>query len=195
MKMTGAILLAALVIVCMAGTVAFTAGGTGQTGDTMMQTKVKLLNVTSPAFRDGDRIPVRYTADGDNMSPPLHWSGAPAGVAEYAVICEDPDAPRGTFDHWVIYGLPANYDHLDDGIRQSPVLDNGAMQGKNSMGTVGYTGPSPPPGKPHRYQFKVYALSARLDLPDGITKEELRKAMDGYVVAKGMITGLYGREK
>jgi Raf kinase inhibitor-like YbhB/YbcL family protein len=169
------------------------AAGIGQASDNMMRTKVTMLNVSSPAFGDGERIPVQYTADGDNMSPPLRWSGAPDGVVEYAVICEDPDAPRGTFTHWVIYGIPANYDHLDDGIMQISELDNRAMQGKNSAGGIGYTGPSPPPGKPHHYEFKVYALSAKLDLPAGITKEELRKAMEGYVLAKGMITGLYGR--
>jgi Raf kinase inhibitor-like YbhB/YbcL family protein len=186
MRIVGAALLAMLLI-------SVAAAGTGQASDNMMQTKVKMLNVTSPAFRDGDRIPVQFTADGDNMSPPLHWSRAPEGVAEYAVICEDPDAPRGTFTHWVMYRIPGNYDRLDEGVMQVAQLDNGAMQGKNSAGGIGYTGPSPPPGKPHRYQFKVYALSAKLDLPAGITKEELRMAMEGYVVAKGEVTGLYGR--
>jgi Raf kinase inhibitor-like YbhB/YbcL family protein len=167
--------------------------GQGQVSSHMMESKAKQLSVTSPAFRDGERIPVRYTADGDNMSPPLQWSGSPAGVSEYAVICEDPDAPGGTFTHWVIYGIPGSYDRLDAGVRQEVELDNGAMQGPNSDDTTGYTGPSPPPGKPHRYQFKVYALSAKLDLPAGITKDELQKAMSGYVVAQGTITGLYGR--
>ncbi|HUL61479.1 MAG TPA: YbhB/YbcL family Raf kinase inhibitor-like protein, partial [Methanocella sp.] len=187
------VVIAALALAGLAGIPQLSAADNGQVSHDMMQAKVMLLDVTSPAFKDGDRIPVKYTGDGDNMSPPLRWSGAPPGVSEYAIVCEDPDAPRGTYTHWVIYGIPGNYDHLDDGVMQVSELDNGAMQGKNSDEGIGYTGPSPPPGKPHRYEFKVYALSARLDLPSGITKEDLRRAMDGYVVAKGKLTGLYGR--
>ena len=152
-----------------------------------------LINVTSPAFADNGRIPVIYTADGDDMSPPLNWKGAPAGVVEYAVICEDPDAPGGTFTHWVIYGLPGSYDGIGEGVEQISELDNGAMQGVNSFGKIGYGGPSPPKGPPHHYIFTVYALSAKLDLPAGISKDDLRKAIQGYVLMDGKITGLYGR--
>jgi Raf kinase inhibitor-like YbhB/YbcL family protein len=164
----------------------------GQVND-MEKTTYCQLNVTSPAFKDNEWIPVKYTADGDNMSPPLHWSGMPQGVREYAIIADDPDAPHGTFTHWVIYGIPGSYDYLDDGIMQVSELDNGAMQGKNSMRTIGYTGPAPPKGKPHHYIFTVYALDAKLDLPAGITRDELRKAIQGHIMCEGKITGLYGR--
>jgi Raf kinase inhibitor-like YbhB/YbcL family protein len=193
MRIFIAVAMAALIMAGVAYACQTSATADVQVSDNMMQAKVKLLDVTSPAFGDNDRIPVRYTADGDDMSPPLRWQGAPEGVAEYAVICEDPDAPHGTFIHWVIYNIPGNYDHLDDGIMQVSELDNGAMQGKNSFGKFGYGGPAPPKGKPHRYEFKVYALGAKLDLPTGITRDELVKAMDGYVVAKGKLTGLYSR--
>ncbi len=193
MKIVCYVVIVALALAGLAGIPRLSAADHGQVNDDMMHAKVTQLYVTSPAFGDGGRVPVRYTADGDNTSPPLRWSRAPPGVVEYAIICEDPDAPRGTYTHWVIYGIPGSYDHLDEGVTQVSELDNGAMQGKNSDEGIGYTGPSPPPGKPHRYEFKVYALSARLDLPAGINKEDLRKAMDGYVVAKGKLTGLYSR--
>ena len=134
MRIVIAVALAALMIMGMAYAQQPPATDNAQVSENMMESKVKLLDVTSPAFKDNDRIPVKYTADGDDMSPPLRWQGAPEGVAEYAVICEDPDAPGGTFTHWVIYNIPAGYDHLDDGVMQVSELDNGAMQGKNSFG-------------------------------------------------------------
>ncbi len=193
MRIVIAVALAALMIVSMAYAQRPPATDNAKVSENMMESKVKLLEVTSPAFEDNDRIPVRYTADGDDMSPPLRWQGAPEGVAEYAVICEDPDAPGGIFTHWVIYNIPAGYDHLDDGIMQVSELDNGAMQGKNSFGKIGYGGPSPPKGKPHHYIFTVYELDAKLDLPAEITKDELRKAMEGHIISQGKLTGLYGR--
>src|SRR5512138_1073801 len=102
------------------------------------------MDLTSPAFREGERIPVKFTADGDDISPPLRWSGVPEGTAGFAIICDDPDAPGDTFTHWVIYRLPPGNDHLNEGIRQEPELDNGAVQGKNSFGNIGYGGPAPP---------------------------------------------------
>jgi Raf kinase inhibitor-like YbhB/YbcL family protein len=165
----------------------------GQVNDDMEKMTYSRLDVTSPAFKDNQRIPVKYTADGDDMSPPLKWADRPEGVTEYALIVEDPDAPGGTFTHWVIYGIPGSYDHLDDGVPQVEELDNGAMQGPNSMGKIGYMGPSPPKGKPHRYIFTLYALDAKLDLPAGITKEELRNAMQGHIISEGKVTGIYGR--
>jgi Raf kinase inhibitor-like YbhB/YbcL family protein len=157
-----------------------------------MALQVQLIDVTSPAFRNGDRIPVKYTADGDDMSPPLNWPQV-SGVSEWALICEDPDAPSGTFVHWVMYNIPSGYTGLPDGITQDSELDDGSMQGKNSLGKIGYTGPSPPPGKPHHYNFKVYALDVKMDLPPGITSRELLEAMEGHVIAEGVLTGMYGR--
>lgn len=169
-----------------------TAADMWQVSDDMIQTIIQ-MDVTSPAFKNGERIPVIYTADGKDMSPPLRWSGGPEGVAEFAIICDDPDAPGNTFTHWVIYRIPGSYDRLDEGIRQEPELDNGAMQGTNSFGNTGYGGPAPPKGNPHRYIFTVYALDAKLNLPPGITKQELQEAMQGHVIGMGKLIGLYGR--
>lgn len=151
------------------------------------------LKVTSGAFRDGEMIPVKYTGDGDDASPPLAWSGAPANVSEFALICDDPDAPMGTFTHWVIYGIPGNVSGLSEGVPQVEVLDNGATQGKNGFGKIGYGGPAPPAGSPHRYRFHVYALDSKLDLPSGISKGDLLKAIKGHVIAEGELAGKYRR--
>ena len=150
------------------------------------------LEVTSPAFKDGERIPVKYTADGDDMSPPLSWSRA-ENVSEYVLICDDPDAPGGTFTHWIMYNIPSGFTSLPAGVRQEEEPDYGAIQTKNSMGNVGYNGPSPPPGKPHHYIFKLYALDAKLNLTPGMTKNQLLTAMKGHVIAEGNLTGMYGR--
>lgn len=193
MKIVIAVAIAALVIAGMAYGQLSSAMDNGEVSENMMEPKVEQLYLTSPAFRDNDRIPARYTGDGDDMSPPLQWSHAPEGVAEYAVICEDPDAPGGTFIHWVMYNIPPGYDRLDEGIRQEAELDNGAMQGRNDFGNIGYGGPAPPKGKPHHYEFTVYALGEKLNLPPGIARDELVRAMEGHVMAKGKVTGLYGR--
>ncbi len=151
------------------------------------------LLVISPTFQENDRIPVRFTDDGENLSPPLIWANAPRGVCEYSIVCVDQDAPDGDFTHWVIYHIPGSMDHLDEGVRHFSELDNGAMQGKNNYGDTGFRGPSPPIGKIHRYVFTVYALDDRLDVPAGVSKDMLIKAMQGHVLAQGKITGLYGR--
>ena len=160
--------------------------------DDKMAVQVTLINVTSPAFDQGDRIPVKYTADGVDMSPPLNWPHV-REVSKWALICEDPDAPSGTFTHWVMYNIPGSYTGLPDGVTQQEELSDGSMQGRNSFGKIGYNGPAPPPGKPHHYNFRVYGLDAHLDLPPGITKNELETAMKGHVIAEGTLTGLYGR--
>lgn len=151
------------------------------------------LEVTSTAFRNGDAIPKPYTADGQDISPPLKWADPPSGTRSLAVICEDPDAPRGTFTHWLLFNLPADARELSDNILNEKTLPNGARQGANDFGKIGYGGPSPPPGKPHRYFFKLYALDQMLDLPVGSTKGQLRDAMKGHVLAEGDLLGVYGR--
>lgn len=158
-----------------------------------MARQVTAMDVTSPAFQDGGRIPVKYTADGDDMSPAINWSHAPEGTGQFVLICDDPDAPSGTFTHWVIYGIYGNKTGLPEGVPQIEELDDRSMQGVNSFGKIGYGGPAPPKGKPHRYIFKLYALDARMDLPAGIAKDKLLKAMEGHVIAEGTLTGLYGR--
>src|SRR5437762_6437024 len=111
------------------------------------------LELTSTAFKEGDTIPKQYTGDGTNAPPPLKWADPPAGTKSFALICEDPDAPRGTFTHWVMWNLPAEARELGEG-----APPGGAIQGKNDFGKIGYGGPAPPPGKPHRYVFRLDAL-------------------------------------
>lgn len=152
------------------------------------------LKVTSTAFENGQRIPAKYTGDGEDISPPLSWSGLPAGTKNIAVICDDPDAPRGTFVHWVLYGLPAKEQGLPEGVPRTETLSNGAVHGTNDFGRYGYIGPSPPQGDPpHHYHFRVYALSAPLGLQPGATRAEVDIAMKGKILAQGELIGTYGR--
>jgi Raf kinase inhibitor-like YbhB/YbcL family protein len=154
---------------------------------------VAKLQVTSSAFSQGEAIPVKYTKDGEDHSPPLVWSMPPGGTASVAVICDDPDAPRGTWVHWVLFNLPGDQRSLDEGIPAKGALADGSLQGKNDFGDLGYGGPSPPPGKPHRYFFKVYALDTRLALREGATKDQLLAAMRGHVLSDGELMGTYQR--
>lgn len=153
------------------------------------------FQLTSDAFREGESIPANYTADGANRSPPLAWSGQPAGTASLALICDDPDAPRGTWVHWVLFNLPGDSVKLAEHIPSSGLLASGARQGKNDFGRIGYGGPSPPPGKTHRYFFKLYALDATLDLPAGASKDDLLAAIRGRLLAEAQLLGVYQRSK
>ena len=154
----------------------------------------KTIPMSSAAFGDGGLIPREYTADGRNDSPPLEWGDPPPAARSFALICDDPDAPRGTFVHWVLYNLPADLRHVGPALPQSPTLPNGARQGTNSFGRLGYGGPSPPPGPQHRYQFKLYALDTVVPLDTGATKDQLLEAMRGHTLAEGILTGMYGRK-
>jgi Raf kinase inhibitor-like YbhB/YbcL family protein len=151
------------------------------------------IEIHSPAFADGQTMPVDLTADGRNVSPQLKWGKLPADIQSLALICEDPDAPRGTFTHWVLYNLPADLRELSEGMPAEFVHPKGGIQGNNDFGKLGYGGPAPPPGKPHRYFFKLYALDAQLDLKLGATKHQLLEAIRGHIVAEGQTVGLYGR--
>jgi Raf kinase inhibitor-like YbhB/YbcL family protein len=151
------------------------------------------IQLTSPAFREGETIPKQYTADGDDRSPPLSWGEPPAGTQSFALIADDPDAPRGTWVHWVLFDLPATERGLGEGVAAAETLPNAAKQGKNDFRKVGYGGPSPPPGKPHRYFFKLYALDRKLDLHSGVTRAQVESAMKGHVLAEGQLMGKYGR--
>jgi Raf kinase inhibitor-like YbhB/YbcL family protein len=151
------------------------------------------IDITSTAFGEGETIPKPHTGDGADTSPPLRWGEPPAGTRSFALICDDPDAPRGTWVHWVIFNLPADLRGLDAGVPTQETLTNGANQGKNDFGNLGYGGPAPPRGKPHRYFFKLYALDALLELSAGATKEQLVAAMKGHVLAEGQLMGRYGR--
>lgn len=151
------------------------------------------IEVTSTAFQEGTAIPQQYTGDGADQSPPLKWSEPPAGTKSIALICDDPDAPHGTWVHWVLYNLPPDIRELDEGVPTTEKLASGAKQGKNDFGNIGYGGPAPPKGKPHRYFFKPYALSEELDLAPGATKAQLLEAMKGNILAEGQLMGTYQR--
>jgi Raf kinase inhibitor-like YbhB/YbcL family protein len=151
------------------------------------------LVLTSAAFAPQGAIPRHYTCDGDNVSPPLAWFGAPKGTVAYALVMDDPDAPRGTFVHWLLYDLPASVDSLPEAVPTGERLESGALQGRNSAGRLGYTGPCPPRGPPHRYRFTLYAVDSPLGLAPGASLEELQRAMSGHVLAWGQLVGTYGR--
>ncbi len=151
------------------------------------------LIVISPAFANGAPIPAKYTADGDDVSPPLQWTGIPRGTRSVALICDDPDAPGGTWVHWLLYNLPPSEPGLAEATPEADELPNGARHGLNDFGRPGYGGPSPPSGKAHRYRFRVYALDAVLILKPRATRAELDAAMKGHILATGELTGTYGR--
>jgi Raf kinase inhibitor-like YbhB/YbcL family protein len=151
------------------------------------------LSLTSPVFHNGGWIPEKFTKDGQNISPPLNWEPGPDETQSYVLIVDDPDAPLGTFDHWIIYNLPESVSSLEEGIPRGEILPDGSMQGVNSTGHVGYDGPAPPPGKPHRFFFKVYALDRKLDLHPGANKKEVLSRMRNHILGESELVGKYGR--
>ena len=151
------------------------------------------IQLTSITFAEEQAIPTKYTGDGPDQSPPLSWSDPPAGTNSIALFCEDPDAPRGIWVHWVLFNLPASQRQLQEGLPGEGTLPDGARQGKNDFGNLGYGGPAPPRGKPHRYFFKLYALDTQLNLPAGATRDQLLGAMKGHVLAEGQLMGKYQR--
>ena len=135
------------------------------------------LELKSQAFKNGEFIPAKYTCEGADVSPPLEWSGSPQGAKSFVLISDDPDAPMGTWVHWVLYDIPAEKAGLPEGVKKDKVLSDGSKQGVTDFGRAGYGGPCPPPGTPHRYFFKLYALDAKLDAKPGLSKKELLKAI------------------
>jgi Raf kinase inhibitor-like YbhB/YbcL family protein len=150
------------------------------------------MEIKSSAFGSGEMIAAKYTCDGADFSPPLEWTGSPAGTGSFALICDDPDAPMGTWVHWVIYDIPPTATMLAEGITREKDLPGGGTQGINDFRKIGYGGPCPPGGT-HRYFFKLYALDATLGLKPGITKDQLLKAMRGHILAEAQIMGTYRR--
>lgn len=150
------------------------------------------IRVTSSAFEEGGMIPRKYTCDGADISPPLAWTGVPENAKTLALISDDPDAPMGTWVHWVLFNLPASEKGLPEGVPTDRELKNGARQGRNDFRHIGYGGPCPPSGT-HRYFFKLYALDKALDLPAGTTRAELLQAMEGHILAQGQLMGRYRR--
>lgn len=151
------------------------------------------MEIKSSAFKAGESIPAKYTCDNFDVSPPLLWSKVPAGTKTFAIIADDPDAPSGTYVHWVVFNIPASQRDFAEDIPKTESLDNGASQGLNDFGNIGYGGPCPPSGT-HRYYFKIYALDSELSLTPGITKKELVKAMDVHVLDEGQLMGRYKRK-
>jgi Raf kinase inhibitor-like YbhB/YbcL family protein len=160
------------------------------------------MQLTSTAFKEGEFIPRKYTGDWPsehsnvnevNVSPPLHWSGAPENTKSLALLCEDPDAPSGMWVHWVLFNVPPGTAELAEAIPTEPSLPSGARQGKNDFGKIGYGGPKPPQGQTHRYYFRIYALDTVLDLKEGASRQQLLDAIKGHILAVGVLMGKYAR--
>jgi Raf kinase inhibitor-like YbhB/YbcL family protein len=151
------------------------------------------FELKSQAFQSGDRIPTKYTCEGADVSPPLRWNDPPSGTRSIVLIADDPDAPAGVWVHWVIFNLPENQRDLQEGVPTQETFPNGARQGLNDFLNVGYGGPCPPPGKPHRYYFKLYALDGMLDLKPCATKAKVLEACKGHILAEAQLMGQFGR--
>ena len=150
--------------------------------------KAVKMSLTSSAFREGDMIPQKYGFNDENLSPPLSWSGVPEGAQSAVITCDDPDAPGGTWVHWVIFNIPAAAGGLPEGVSREEVLQDGSVQGVNDFNKIGYDGPAPPYGI-HRYIFKVFAIDTVIDLEAGATKKELFNRMAGHVLGEGKLMG------
>ena len=152
---------------------------------------VMAFEIKSDAFEDGQMIPLAYTCMGQDVSCPLSWSEPPQGTVSFVLICDDPDAPMGTWVHWVMYNIPAQKTQLPEGLASDSVLQDGSRQGVNDFGKTGYGGPCPPPGQTHRYYFKMYALDILLDLDGPVTKKDLERVMRGHVLGQATMVGKF----
>jgi hypothetical protein len=150
------------------------------------------MKLFSPAFAEGQKIPPKYTADGDDVSPPLQWEDLPHGTESLALICDDPDAPMGTWVHWLIWNIPTSVLTLAENVPSEKQLANGIRQGVNDFGRIGYGGPAPPSGT-HRYFFRLYALDGLLNVPAGASRHLLEKGMKGRILAQAQLMGTYSR--
>lgn len=151
------------------------------------------MELRSSAFQSNAGIPQKYTCDGTDLSPPLRWENPPAGTKSFALIADDPDAPVGTWVHWIIYDLPATTQELREGTPVTETLANGAKQGINDFRKAGYGGPCPPPGPAHRYFFKLYALDKETNLKPRATKQHLLDVIKGHILAEAQLMGRYKR--
>ena len=155
---------------------------------------MRKLTVTSRSFQNEGMIPSKYTGDGEDVSPQISWQGAPSGTESFAVICDDPDAPGGNWDHWILFNIPGDKEGLAENFRLSDSGLPGVKGGTNDFGKLDYGGPYPPGGT-HRYFFRVYALDARLNVPVGARKGDVLRAMKGHVLGEGQIMGRYSRRR
>ncbi len=153
-----------------------------------------VMKITSAAFSDGGMIPVKHTCDGADVSPPLSWSGVPEEAKSLALVCDDPDAPAGTWVHWVLYDMPPDAAGLPEGVPPAETLESGARHGINDFRKYGFGGPCPPGGT-HRYYFKLYALDSAVGLAAGASKERLLQAVKGHVLAEAVLMGRYTRTR
>jgi Raf kinase inhibitor-like YbhB/YbcL family protein len=151
------------------------------------------FTLSSSAFGLGEPIPARYSCEGEDLSPPLAWSGVPAEARSLALIVDDPDAPHDVFTHWVVFDLPAGARALPEGVAKAERLDSGGVQGRNDFGSLGYRGPCPPRGAPHHYRFTLYALNATVNLRPGASKQDLVEAIRDRILAKAELIGIYRR--
>ncbi|MFH1052352.1 MAG: YbhB/YbcL family Raf kinase inhibitor-like protein [bacterium] len=151
------------------------------------------IKVTSTAFKDGEMIPSKYTCDGENISPQIAWTNYPKRTETFVLIADDPDAPMGTWVHWVVYNIPTDDLEFKENFPKDEKFENGTMQGTTDFRRVGYGGPCPPSGT-HRYFFKIYALDVKLNVKPGLTKKEILKEMEGHIIAEGQLMGKYKRK-
>ena len=151
------------------------------------------FSISSPSFQNGKDIPKKFTCDGEDVSPALSWTDPPQGSKSFALIADDPDAPRGTWTHWVLFDLPSTTTTLPEGVPKVGDLAGGGRQGVNDFPKIGYGGPCPPPGKPHRYFFKLYALDSQLNLKAGASKQEVEQSMQNHILGKAEVMGKYAR--
>lgn len=151
------------------------------------------MQLTSSVFTEGSMVPTRYTCDGQDISPPLDWKEVPSGTKSLALICDDPDAPVGTWVHWVVFNIPPGEAGLAENIQPEREFKNGMRQGNNDWKKIGYGGPCPPSGT-HRYYLKLYALDMTLDLNPGATKDDVLKAMEGHILDEAQLMGKYKRQ-
>ncbi len=149
--------------------------------------------ITSTAFSNGGEIPRRFTCSGEDLSPALTWNDTPPNTQSLVLIADDPDAPAGTWTHWIVWNIPGHATLLPEAVPPNQVLDNGARQGRNDFNRIGYGGPCPPPGRPHRYFFRLYALDARLGLQPGSARSELEPAMKSHIIAQAEWMGMFKR--
>jgi len=149
--------------------------------------------ISSPSFSNGGKIPTKFTCDGSDVSPALSWTTPPPETQSFTLIADDPDAPVGTWTHWVLFDLPAHTSALPEAVIKVDEVSGGGRQGRNDFRKIGYGGPCPPPGKPHRYFFKLYALEKMLNLKPGASKRDVEQAMQGHILAKAELVGTYQR--
>ena len=169
-------------------------GGTATPSPALQDRPIATMSLTSPAFAPGESIPVRYSCEGENIPPPLEWSEAPPGTESLALIIDDPDAPHGTFTHWLVFNEPASRTGFPEGAGIDGRSNGAPAQGQNSGGGPGYIGPCPPRGPAHTYRFFLWALDQMLDLGEGASAKDLQKAMRGHVLGVGQLEGTYARK-